>query len=51
MCAGTVRVARPTESGCALVLGVVKPEPSAGDATVTTVRNRLLCIQNRWWAQ
>jgi hypothetical protein len=38
MCAGIVRVARPTESGIALVLGAVKAAPSAGGATVTTVR-------------
>ena len=38
MCAGTVRVARPTESGISRVLGAVTAAASAGDATVTSVR-------------
>jgi len=38
MCAGTVRVARPTESGCALALWAVEAEPSESRASITTVR-------------
>ena len=44
MCAGIVRVARPTDSGTALVLGI-QTAASAGAATVTIVRTASQAIR------